>query len=565
MHWWSKAGYGATTDANAPPAWRGGAAIAKIQGVRCVFVCGRDPDNSYIPTLYAFRFYPCDAAYDPTMTEAPALAKIALAPATEQINSTPLILPSDRIVVQTTKRVLCYDFSNALTFNPNNCALQSPPLIWQYYPTDGFVSEAASPALGYANNQGEPGMRTSHIFVAGNLKRLPEDGGGALEHRATLVALDPLTGTGQNPFVWQANLDDGFTQAAVTPAIGPIDGDSALRNFVYVATFGNSSTRNFFACYSDNSAAPLWADLGGTGEINGSFASASIHGNGDVIIPGDDGEVHAFDNVIPAGSQLTERAAERTVGEHCSATAGVFPDRHCVLWEEGNALNRIDDTGPTIELAGSRSLQFKERWVHGAPALDATNNWYVNTLGQLSAYPDYRKVMAFRNAIDGSSTILKAWQGGEYIPPQLTIGGQTVNLRQKFEGQVAMDEDGTLVVCNRGYVLALNPFAFDFSGNGVIDDEDIDAFALALTAEPLWRTGYGDAFGVNRLGVGDCNHDGVFDALDIDCFESRFPVAYGRCAYGAPGDGEGADRQDEMDWDRFLETMTWLRNYFDSH
>lgn len=40
------------------------------------------------------------------------------------------------------------------------------------------------------------------------------------------------------------------------------------------------------------------------------------------------------------------------------------------------------------------------------------------------------------------------------------------NLRQAFRAPVAIDEDGTLIAVNNGYVPALRPLLADFNGDG---------------------------------------------------------------------------------------------------
>lgn len=35
--------------------------------------------------------------------------------------------------------------------------------------------------------------------------------------------------------------------------------------------------------------------------------------------------------------------------------------------------------------------------------------------------------------------------------------------------------------------------------------------------EPTWDANFGEPLGINLLGVGDCNNDGVFDCDDADC------------------------------------------------
>lgn len=97
------------------------------------------------------------------------------------------------------------------------------------------------------------------------------------------------------------------------------------------------------------------------------------------------------------------------------------------------------------------------------------------------------------------------------------------DLATPFHAGIAIDEDGTLICVNEGYILALRPLLGDMNGDGCHNNYDIDAFLLALAgpadpSDPTWEESYGAPIGVNLLGVGDCNNDGAFDNFDIQPF-----------------------------------------------
>lgn len=70
---------------------------------------------------------------------------------------------------------------------------------------------------------------------------------------------------------------------------------------------------------------------------------------------------------------------------------------------------------------------------------------------------------------------------------------------------------------------------------------------MALTDYEAWDSGegtnppegYGVEFGINALGVGDCNNDGVFDNYDIDCF---IEIICQTCQSGICEEGDSAQR-----------------------
>lgn len=91
---------------------------------------------------------------------------------------------------------------------------------------------------------------------------------------------------------------------------------------------------------------------------------------------------------------------------------------------------------------------------------------------------------------------------------------------------------------------------------------DVDAFSDALTNPIQWETAYGIPFGINKLGVGDCNNDGLFDNLDIDCFIELVGQAQCSDGYGAGGGGGDAPEGPDDGWEHFWQVIAWLRAYY---
>ncbi|QOJ13699.1 MAG: hypothetical protein HRU75_03170 [Planctomycetia bacterium] len=182
------------------------------------------------------------------------------------------------------------------------------------------------------------------------------------------------------------------------------------------------------------------------------------------------------------------------------------------------------------------------------------------------------------------------------------------NLKQSSRSGPAIDLDGSVVVANEGYVFVVRPPLADFTGDGCRNNFDVNAFVLALMDPASWHATIGTPGGVNLLGVGDCNNDGVFDNFDIDCFVDLVlcgnpcgcPRACclpeGGCAVISPGEctaqggqpGGSGDTcvqgycdellmlgeieseaqfvvdigEAEDEWTAFWETITWLRAQF---
>lgn len=566
LRWWAPAGFGVFTDSADYSNFRASPVVAKIQGVRCVLIAGNDvidddPDLIRQPVLRIFRFHPCSSVYDPATTIAPTLMKIELGSAAEdsasaeRVESAPLVLSNDKVIVQTTRRVLCYDLSSSMVFDPNDCDPQTPPSpYWVFDPSGDFVSSAASPTTG-KDKESEGGAYRIYVM-------------GIKDEYAKLVALDPATGANGNPFLWERTIGSDVAQPAQCPAIGPIDGDEDERNFVYCPRLYGGDPE-FQVVIADNTGSPniQTAAIDDLRAAGGTFASASVHpDNGECVVGSDDYGFYSFDNVIGMSDVIPYRDATPTdTGTYISCTAGLFPDRRAIFWNEGGVIHRILDSGSSQNLQGTYELDTGKGWEWGAPALDAAGRFYVNTVGT-GDDPDGQQVHAFLNDNNGFSELIRAWQNNTYVPPTITISAVAYNLQQDFEAAIAIDEDGTLICANRGYVLALRPLLGDLNGDGCVNECDVDAFVTALVDPEEYDATFGAGFGaVNRLGVCDCNNDGVCDNYDIDCFENlaEAPV---ECSDGyeeqeCEGEGQGFGPGGSS-WDHFYEMMDFLRGHF---
>ncbi|MBL8880941.1 MAG: hypothetical protein JNG88_17645 [Phycisphaerales bacterium] len=576
LRWWAPAGTGTPNATEYSSGVRSGAAIAKIQGVRVVLVPGNDilessPNVLRQPVLRIFRYHPCSSSYDPATTIAPTLMRIELAAAdydynasAERVYSVPLVLPNDKVVIQTTRRIRCYDLSSASVFNPNDCELQSAPApLWSFAGTTGnfLISRGASPAIGRKKLNDS----TEYIFAVGQR-----------QNESQLVALNPNTASGGNPLTWSISIGGSTTDIRSCPAIGPIIGTDESRNFVYVSKY-NGGDPELYAVFSDNTGSPtphtaeidlLFDTYGSPRDPNGSFGSVAVHSdNGNLAVCSDDYGFYSFDNLTHSSNQLQYRGTTPIdSGSFISMTPGLFPDRHAIFWNEAASLRRVLDTGTGQEEAGAFDLTIGKGWEWGAPALDMAGRIYVNTVGT-SGDDHGQRVLAFENRTV-ENQILQAWASNVFTPPTITIGSDTYALKQDFESPIAMDEDGTLICTNNGFVLALRPLLGDLNGDGCVNECDVDAFVTALVDPEEYDGTLGEGFGaVNRLGVCDCNNDGVCDNFDIDCFEAlaETPV---ECSDGyeeqeCEGEGDGfAGPSQGSTWQHFYETLDALRNYF---
>ena len=159
------------------------------------------------------------------------------------------------------------------------------------------------------------------------------------------------------------------------------------------------------------------------------------------------------------------------------------------------------------------ALDEKEQKIEGRAKILYTNN----SPGRLDYLWIYLEQNAFRP--DSLNSLMRENEGrfGNRNP---FSGGVSVT-SCKVAGQetpIAIDEDGTLLCANRGFILALRPFVGDFNGDGTITCGDASAFSSALTNYSAWDQNYGQVYGINVLGVGDCDNDGLFNNFDIDCF-----------------------------------------------
>ncbi|MBL8880433.1 MAG: hypothetical protein JNG88_15070, partial [Phycisphaerales bacterium] len=352
--------------------------------------------------------------------------------------------------------------------------------------------------------------------------------------------------------------------------VGPISGDSTQRNFVYCPLYGGGDSE-INAVVADITGVPPVqnAAIDTLRAAYGTHASASVHSdNGDCVVTSDDFGFYSFDNVFGSGNTLPYRDSTPTdTDAYISSTAGLFPDRRAIFWNEDGVLHRILDSGNSQTLQGTYGLDTGKGWEWGAPALDVAGRFYVNTVGTGDDEHGQR-VLAFRNDVDGQNVIIPAWNGNAYDPPTFTIGEVIYVLKQDFEAAVAMDADGTLICANRGYVMALRPLLGDLNGDGCVNPCDIDAFVVALVDPQEYDETFGSGFGaVNRLGVCDCNNDGLCNSFDIDCFEARAEAPV-ECSEGyeeqeCPGEDAGfSGPSQESTWQHFYDSLDALRNYF---
>lgn len=577
LRWWAEAGMGEQIYPGSSSGPRSGAAIATINGQRYILVPGDDvvvePDGDVWrqAKLRVFRFHPCEAGYDPFAAAATPVTTINLgsnqldnphscSQMRERVYSTPLVLPNNRVVVQLTSHIVCYDLTNI-----DSCTETPPTLCWRYPASGQFRSKAASPTIVRAQNNSS----VESIIVYGWTGDNPQT--------LKLVALAPPTNCGTTVAVrWERMLLSGVPCPSAsltvqqTPAIAAIADDAAERNFVLNSSWAAYPDHDqFFGVFSDSSENPpgthadVINDVGSVSTFwQGSIGSPSVHANGDIVIPSDDGAIYGFWNTTSPDFRLQRRAAVGMGSSSCSTVAGIFPDRHLITWLENGTLKRIRDDSTAFVDDGQFTIQNGKNWEWGAPALDGANRFYVNTVGEVSAGHG-RRVLAFRNGVDQAGDIIQAWNGSAVVPPFIAVGAG-YDLAQEFEAPVAVDADGTLICCNRGYVLALRPLLGDFDGDGCANNFDIDALESALLTPEEWEAIFGEPIGINLLGVGDCNNDGVFNYFDLDCYTEV--AAMGRCSAGyEPPGGDSARPGDPLGdpaWAHFFERLAFLRQHF---
>ncbi|MGE0480981.1 MAG: hypothetical protein AB7Q17_10970 [Phycisphaerae bacterium] len=585
LRWFGVAGLG---DSPADPCdstgdRRGGAAIAKVNGARYIFVTGNfgsdecnDPTDT--PKLTIFRYHPAGWDNDCACEPATPVATIELSGG-EQVMSTPLVLKRTieeeehvRVFVQTERKLFCYDVSELI--GPLGGSGDPPTHVWTYPQTESFASNgnlhASSPTGGrvYADSGGDDFLYILAEFA---------DEAPAETTTSYVVRLNPDASNPESTAMRVAVRSNG--QNLSSPAIGPAEDDAYGRNFVYVTTFGATTTQPavaaVFADMDDEvihtaaiSACPLID--------NGSYGSPSVH---DSIVSGepsfvpnlataalgsDDGGIYTFSNVVDETSpyNLTEKHHECYdfgFSGFFSGTGVVFPDRHVVFINESGLVVRIyDPHDDEFTDAGEGGVDIGKNWEWTHLAGDRADRFYVAAPGG-TGDADGRRVFAFENA-EESGIVPRAWLNAKFQPPDFNAAPceTEFNLFQQFEAPLAIDEDGTLIVCNRGFVLALRPLLGDLDGNGVIDIEpDIDAFVLALVDQPEWQETIGLPLGVNLLGVGDCNNDGAFNSYDIDCIEDALenPRDVGPCS----GEEEESQSRGSANTEYLQSVVAWLR------
>ncbi|MBK8914948.1 MAG: hypothetical protein IPM64_10180 [Phycisphaerales bacterium] len=489
-----------------------------VNGVRVVIVPGNyvvDGENEVHAKI--FRFHPC-GSYDPQTGPSPEITTIIVAKR-ERIASTPLVFRTAEgetpvVVIQTDRYVRCFDLApiNETTVCTGFTHNSAP--VWQFPPSDELYSIASSPALGTETTLPESAR---HVFVLGR----PNDGAATY-----LYALDPDAGT----LNWSRYLRDG-DQGLTTPAVGPVESDTQNRNFVYVTLKAPTSGMDFWAIFADGAGTAYYSTLS-TGGQPGSYSSPGVHDDGDVVVPADNRRVLGFDNLIPTAPatglalRFLATTTNCSVADWVSSTAGLFSDRRWLVWTESTRrfLLGTDDEGVSQEVIGTRGGSGgSHQWVWGSPALDHFDRAFSGSLdGSLRAVRNIVHEGAIQCDLDEQDwlRIRGAWTLGSteraYSPPTSIAGG--TNLKQSSRSGPAIDLDGSIVVANEGYVFVVRPLLADFTGDGCRNNFDVDAFVLALMDPASWHSTIGVPGGVNLLGVGDCNNDGVFDNHDIDCF-----------------------------------------------
>ena len=91
------------------------------------------------------------------------------------------------------------------------------------------------------------------------------------------------------------------------------------------------------------------------------------------------------------------------------------------------------------------------------------------------------------------------------------VKGRFLEVRVRFQGSCPGNDFQTPELCD---LRVYNAIA-DCNCDGVVDNFDIDPFALALTDPQAYQEQFP---GVPFEIIGDCNEDGVFDNFDIDPF-----------------------------------------------
>ncbi|MBK8914134.1 MAG: hypothetical protein IPM64_05935 [Phycisphaerales bacterium] len=500
--------------------------VARINNLECVIVPGVFAGEFPGVRLRIFRFHPCDPAHAPGGVAAP-IGEISVSSGPDEwMIGTPLVLANERVVVQTSRRVRCFNLSaiNPASACSGTLVLPTTP-EWQF-PADAtvFTSEAASPATGKTGPGG-----IDFVVVVGRL---------TASHPTQVVVafLNPMTGI---PFhvIPVAQETNSITSC---PAIGPID-DRPGWHFTFVTLMQATPLSGSPQLCSANVVAialdqPWHLSVLRWAHTARNWGSPVLHQDGDLLLPSDDPNVHTFDNLLDPPLQdppnplcLRRRHPPQAVGSSVfSATVGVFPDRVGVTWQEsGGILYRIID-GPS-SLVVSDNAGAIPNHIGGAPLLDVAERFYMNTDG---ASRVYARKKSFQEGIDRFDA---GWRDPVTGLPVLYEPPTPYNT--VFHSQPAVTSDGTLICTNEGYVLALRPLLGDFNGDGCRSNFDVDPFADALMDLQKWREDFGDPIGINLVGIGDCNNDGEFNNFDIDCFVDLV-VNHSGCPTGVPEESE---------------------------
>jgi hypothetical protein len=559
LRWWAELGEADSTF------HRGGAVVFKSGTAGTRYVAVLSPFGSYSGILRVFRFHPCGSSYDPSAGPATPVAERTFTGTSgdERIGrSTPLVLSNDVIVVN----LSAYTLSSpngavwAGDVSSLSCPSGSPATISYAWSTNGRTD---------IDVVGHGSPATARTTSSGSWQVV-------LQSRDRLYALNPSNGN----TLWNSAALSGASGIVddSTPAVGQDDSGNIQ---IYVTTQGyNDTTKKHFHALPSNgsgwSQGALWSAFinrrmlnplpcNGS-QISGRLAIGTLASPGvpdslaGPFVGSDEGALYAFDNPTSYNSGTNnERWPDASCNStppyygdpadtrrYISATAGLSANGDIILWNENNALIHVVDSGTSFSRTSDVDLQVSSAMVFGAPALDTFSRVFIATPGSGTGNND-TSVLAYSYSNSGvNSTYI--WR---YLAPT-SIGPNNTNIRRESRSPLAMDEDGTLYVVNAGYLLALRPLLGDLDGSGDLDCDDIDAFVSALAFPSTWESNVGSALGVNRVGVGDCNNDGLLNNFDIDCMEALLCSHCSSCSYCPPCEGDAPAGQSPFDYLREL-------------